>query len=352
MQLKRTNMICVILTVVSLGAIAAADELVHEVTINAPITDVWDAFTIADEIESWMVPKAHIDLRVGGTLRTAYDAKAELNGPQAIHHRILAYQPQRMLAMQVVKCPEGFEFAEQVEQTWEVIYFEPVAADRTHIRAVGMGYGEGAQWEQMRMFFEQGNAWTYAQLKKKFQDGNAADTDGAASAEQRDPVAALDLLGRLVGGEWIHQSEGPDGGTFRVRNIVTHAPDGSGLVSRGWLGSGDGMHEHGATLTFFDPITEQVRFLNINEQGDIAEGAITTIAEDTLHWDWHIRGQSELRYDIRMKFTGTDEYLFTLTEIRPDGSAMKLIEAGFHRVDELPPAFSATKASPAGVNGR
>lgn len=347
MQLNRTLKALMVLAAVSVSCITSAGELIHEVTIEAPVADVWNAFTDAKEIETWMVPKADIDLRVGGLLRTAYDARAELDGPQAIHHQILAYEPQRMLALKVVQCPDGFEFAEQVEQTWEVLYFEPVSADRTHIRAVGLGYGEGEQWERMRTFFDQGNAWTYAQLQKKF------DKDAGRGGEpSNDPLAALELLGRLVGGEWIHEGEGPDGGTFRVRNVVQSGPDGSSVIARGWIGSTQGMHEHAATLAYFDPVAKRIRFVNVNERGDVAEGTITSVNETTLHWDWHVRGQPGALYDVRMEFTGDDAYTFTLSEVSPDGSKQQLVEAGFDRVEQAPAGFRADAADHRDVNSR
>jgi uncharacterized protein YndB with AHSA1/START domain len=316
-----------------LAPTAPAETLVHETVVDAPVAVVWNAFTDADEISTWMVPKADIDLRIGGLLRTTYNPEADLDGPEAIHHRILAYEPQRMLAMRVVKCPDDFEFAALVEQCWQVSYFAPAGPQRTTIRAVGLGYGEGEKWDQMRAFFDQGNTWTYEQLREKFaaKRGN----------EQTDtPQQVMQLLSRLVGGNWIHESTRPDGGVFRVRNVLQHGPDGTSIVGKSWLGNEQGMFEHGSTQVYLDPLSQQVRFINIDEHSNIAEGPITLVDENTVEWDWRNRG-ADSAYSVLMTFTGKDNYEFTLRQRMADGSMNRLVHVVYDRFAETPERFLA-----------
>jgi hypothetical protein len=51
---------------------------------------------------------------------------------------------------------------------WTVIYFEPLAAERTRLRVVSLGFGEDDESQRMRSFFEKGNAATLQQLQAKF----------------------------------------------------------------------------------------------------------------------------------------------------------------------------------------
>ena len=309
---------------------ASAQTLVHETIIDAPVAAVWNAFTDADEIETWMVPKADIDMRIGGLLRTTYNPEAALDGPEAIHQKILAFEPQQMIAFQVVKCPDGFEYANLVKDAWEVIYFESLGPKRTRIRGTGCGYKSGGAWDEMRAFFDQGNAWTYEQLAKKFAD-QSSDDDG-------DAHQVLQLLSQLVGGEWIHESETPDGGVFRVRNVLRHGPDGTSIVGTGWLGNADGMHPHGSTQVYHDPLSQQVRFFNIDENGAIAEGAITLVDDKTVEWDWRIRGTDEA-YNVLMSFIGKDNYMFTLRAPNNDGELEQLVQITYDRVEQPPKRF-------------
>lgn len=334
MNITRCQIACTALLALILARTTSADTLVHETIIDAPVADIWKAFTVAEEIETWMVPKADIDLRVGGLLRTSYNAEAPLDGPEAIHQKILAFEPEQMIAFQVVKCPEGFDYADLVEQAWEVVYFEALGPQRTMIRAAGVGYKTGGAWDEMRAFFDQGNAWTYEQLRKKFEAEYKDD-------QSKDAEQVMERLSRLVGGEWIHESADPDGNAFRVRNVLRHGPDGRSIIERGWLGNEQGMFEHGSTQIYLDPLSKQVQFFNINERGDIAEGTITLVDDRTVEWDWRVRG-SDAAYSVLMTFTGNDNYAFTLRQRAEDGSLNQLVQITFDRIEAAPQRFRTT----------
>ena len=54
-----------------------------------------------------------------------------------------------------------------IQQT--VLYFQPNPEGKTTLRIVGMGFGKDEESQKMKAFFEQGNAYTLAQLQKRFQ---------------------------------------------------------------------------------------------------------------------------------------------------------------------------------------
>ena len=147
----------------------AAEPLVADGIVNAPIEAVWGAWTTVEAIQSWMVAKADIDLRVGGLWRTSYSRDAELDGDAAIHHRILAFDPGRMLAFQTVRTPKNFPFPAALRQTWTVVYLEPAGSGRTRVTVRMLGFGDDAESQKMRAFFETGNQATVDALIKKFQ---------------------------------------------------------------------------------------------------------------------------------------------------------------------------------------
>ncbi len=244
--MKRTNRILALLATALVAAPAFADRtLVHEAVVTAPVADVWKAFTTSAGFESWAVAHAEIDLRVGGEMRSNYDPNGTIGDENTIVNEILAFEPERMLSIRNTRTPEGFPDADLFGQTWSVIYFEPEngARDRTHVRIVGLGWGEGADWDVLYNFFNAGNAQTLAELQKKFEPNAMTD----------DPARVMALLGKLAGGEWIHQNTMPNGSIFRVRNVIEHGPDGKSLISRGWLGDANGMFEHSGALIWFEP---------------------------------------------------------------------------------------------------
>lgn len=145
------------------------NSLKHEAVIDAPVSEVWKAFSTKEGLESWMVPKASFDLKVGGKMRTTYNKEATLGDEHTIENTILAYVPERMLSFQCTRTPKGFPFTDQFKQTWSICYFEPMNDKQTRVRFVGLNYATDEKSKEMRQFFETGNAQVLESLKKRFE---------------------------------------------------------------------------------------------------------------------------------------------------------------------------------------
>jgi len=156
-----------LLLAASPGLAQSTAPLVHEGIVEAPIETVWKAWTTSEGLQSWLAPHADIDLRIGGRMRANYDAAGSLRDPQTIENTILAYEPERMLSIRVSKAPDGFPFADTIEDMWTVIHFEPRAAERTLVRVVAMGFTLAEQSQAMRAFFDRGNALTIQQMQER-----------------------------------------------------------------------------------------------------------------------------------------------------------------------------------------
>jgi uncharacterized protein YndB with AHSA1/START domain len=70
------------------------------------------------------------------------------------------------------------------KSTWSVVSLTDLGDGRTHLRLAGMGYTADPESQRMRAFFDQGNAWVLAQLKKRLEGG-------ATGADTADPVASV-----------------------------------------------------------------------------------------------------------------------------------------------------------------
>ena len=136
---------------------------------------------------------------------------------------------------------------------------------------------------------------------------------------------------------------------FRVRNMLWHGPDGESIIGKSWLGDGDGMFEHGATTVYRDAMTGRVRFLNVNENGHIAQGDITMSDDGAVLWDWNQTDDAGTvtRYDARMRFEpeNRDRYRFTLALVQSDGSRMPMVDIWYDRVEEAPERFTQLKSA-------
>jgi uncharacterized protein YndB with AHSA1/START domain len=163
------------LALVTLHFLVAADadygRLVTEGVINAPVADVWAAFTTKAGLESWMVAHTDIELKVGGRWRTHYDPKGMLGDAGGIEHTILALDPKRMIAFRTVKPPEKFPFKKALEAMWTVVYFEDAGQGRTRITTACLGFTDDEDSQKMRKFFEAGNDITVKRLQKRFEKG-------------------------------------------------------------------------------------------------------------------------------------------------------------------------------------
>lgn len=173
---------------------AAGDEkagniLRHSAIIDAPVEEVWKAFTTKEGMESWMVAHAEIDLRVGGRMRTHYSPDGVIGDENTIENIILSYEPNRMLSIKVGKPPANFPFKAAVKHMWTVVHFEPVDGDRTRVTVCGMGYGDDEDSRKLRAFFDKGNDWTVKQLQAKFAKSRKAGGAGnpRPEPEEGDP---------------------------------------------------------------------------------------------------------------------------------------------------------------------
>jgi uncharacterized protein YndB with AHSA1/START domain len=143
-------------------------RIVAEAVIDAPVSAVWELWTTKKGLESCIVARAEIDLKLGGKMLSHYNAKGVIGDPNTIENVILAYDPQRMLTLKVGKPPAKFPFKEAVKSMWTVVYFEPLGPDRTRLRVVGLGFGSDEEAKNLRAFFERGNDFTVKKVQEHF----------------------------------------------------------------------------------------------------------------------------------------------------------------------------------------
>jgi len=156
-----TASVAVLLALLILAeAAAAADEprAVAAAEIEAPVAEVWNAFTNSEGLRRWWAPLAEIELAIGGAIRSSFDPGGSLGDEGTIVHTILAFDPGRMIALRPTGYPDAFPFAAAMRATWTVFYLDEVASMRTRITIVGLGYSNDDDSQKLRAFFEPANA--------------------------------------------------------------------------------------------------------------------------------------------------------------------------------------------------
>lgn len=151
------------------GQLQAMEEReITEGILDAPVAEVWKAFTTKQGQEAWNVAHAEIDLRVGGKMLTHYSPQGKIGDPGTIENTFLCYDPGKMIAFRVTNPPANFPFKNAIKNVWSVLYFEEAGPSKTKLTLAMIGYGSDEESQKMRQFFKRGNALTMEKFKKHF----------------------------------------------------------------------------------------------------------------------------------------------------------------------------------------
>lgn len=126
-----------------------------EISIAAPIQRVWEAWTTAEGIKSFLAPDCHIDLRLGGHYEIYFDLDAAPGRRGSEGAEILAFQEPVMLSF-TWNAPPSLPSV-RFQRTHVVVRLEEIAADQTKVSIVHDGWGQGGEWDAALAYFER--AW-------------------------------------------------------------------------------------------------------------------------------------------------------------------------------------------------
>ena len=135
--------------------VASALSIDAVVVIEAPVSEVWKAWTTREGIRSFLAPEANIDLRPGGR----YEPLFLLDNPPGKQGCsgciILAIQPEKMLSFTWNSPPHLPEVRDHY--THVTLRFEPLDGGKTRLIFHQEGWGEGGQWTDSHAYFTR--AW-------------------------------------------------------------------------------------------------------------------------------------------------------------------------------------------------
>jgi uncharacterized protein YndB with AHSA1/START domain len=136
-------------------------------TIQAPVSEVWRAWTTSQGAEEFFAQKANIQLAIGGSYEIQFDLKDERSGTKGL--KILSYSPEEMISFQWNAPPEYPEVRNG--GAWVVVLIRPEGADRTHVTVEHLGWKEGPGWDQAYEHFVRGWGDLMKRLERRFTDG-------------------------------------------------------------------------------------------------------------------------------------------------------------------------------------
>jgi uncharacterized protein YndB with AHSA1/START domain len=139
--------------------------LIQELTINAPIEPVWAAFTTKEGWQSWSVPLAEVDFRLGGAVRSNYEKNGKIGDKNTIVNHIINYVPNKLITLQAELSPHFPEFMKKdAKDFYNVIYFEEISKSETKISSYGIGYKKNEKYLSLLKFFITANESVYKKL--------------------------------------------------------------------------------------------------------------------------------------------------------------------------------------------
>lgn len=151
------------------------------IDVPAPQKEVFDAYATTEGFTSWAVPVARVDLRVGGSIESSYDPAAKLGDRDNIKNEIVTYVPGRLVVLRNLQAPRSFIDPDLFAKTVTLVEFAGVAGG-TRVTVTNAGYGAGDRFDRLYRQFEWGDAYTLAELRKRFVEGP---TDWHRTAEAK-----------------------------------------------------------------------------------------------------------------------------------------------------------------------
>jgi uncharacterized protein YndB with AHSA1/START domain len=122
-----------------------------EITVTAPVSTVWEAWTTREGVTTFFAPQANVELFIGGRYEMLFDPEAPAGSQGGEGLRILSYLPEEMLSFEW-NAPPRFPSV-RGERTWVVVQFEPEQGDSTRVTLTHLGWREGEAWDQVYDYF-------------------------------------------------------------------------------------------------------------------------------------------------------------------------------------------------------
>jgi uncharacterized protein YndB with AHSA1/START domain len=133
-----------------------------ELTIPAPIGEVWKAFATSEGLSTWLTPGAVVDLRPGGEWTAHFPGGSTGGGT------ILSFVPQQEMVISAL-APDKFP-AVRARRTRAQFQFEAVG-NSTLVRLTQTGWLDGDEWDRAYEYLAVGNAQLLATLHRRFVSG-------------------------------------------------------------------------------------------------------------------------------------------------------------------------------------
>ena len=150
------------------AAQSLAPDIVVVKTINAPVADVWKAWTTIDGIESFFAPKAaKVEPWPGGAFELWFGVDQPEGARGSENCKVHSVKPMEQLVIEW-NAPPTIPVIRPL-RTLVYLDFRPLPDNRTEVTLRNFGYGVGEDWDKAKAYFARAWPAVMANLEKRFQ---------------------------------------------------------------------------------------------------------------------------------------------------------------------------------------
>lgn len=145
-------------------------EIRASVIVNAPPSEVYNAWTTTEGIKTFFAPGGNIELKENGLYEIYMLPNAEPGQRGADSMRVMAFEKDKMLAFTWNAPPYMPEF--RYQRTHVQLFFEEAEGNKTKVTFIHDGFGTSEGWKKVHQYFS--NAWinvVLPNLQKRFDEG-------------------------------------------------------------------------------------------------------------------------------------------------------------------------------------
>ena len=143
----------------------------HEIVVNGSLADVWNALTTSEGLKSFMAPAVRVELKTGGRFDSNYRPGSTPDDPDSIHNQVLNYVPMEMFSIKVGLTKQFPARPREAGTLFAVLNLREAGPRQVAVTESMLGWGAGADWDDVYAKFDRGNAYTLAELAKRFDQG-------------------------------------------------------------------------------------------------------------------------------------------------------------------------------------
>jgi uncharacterized protein YndB with AHSA1/START domain len=144
-----------------------APDIAVTKTINAPVADVWKAWTTTEGIESFFAPKAaKVEPWPGGAFELWFGVNEPEGSRGSEGCKVHSVKPMEQLVFEW-NAPPTIPVIRPL-RTLVYLDFKPLPDNRTEVTLRNFGYGVGEDWDKSKAYFTRAWPAVMANLEKRF----------------------------------------------------------------------------------------------------------------------------------------------------------------------------------------